>query len=433
MTAAAMPQALPDTGWTDARARAALRHLFDVAVASADPAQMLAQHLPARPRGRCIVVGAVKAAAAMAAATDAAWPDVDLTGVVVVPYGYGMSAGRITVREAAHPVPDAASAAAAREILSAVTGLGADDLVLVLISGGGSSVMALPVDGISLADKQAVARLLLASGLDIRTMNMVRRRLSAIKGGKLLAAAHPARVVTLGISDIPGDDVAAIASGPSVPDPTAMVDLHPVVDLLGDGLPAAVRATLLAPPSETPVAHSFDFRLIGTPAAALDAAAAAARALGLDPVLLGDDLEGDSQALGREMAALCRRGVRSPTVLLSGGETTVLLNGGGYGRGGRNTEFALALACALDGAAGVWALAGDTDGEDGASGAAGAVIAPDTIARSSAAGMQARIFLDGHDSATLFDRIEDLVVTGPTRTNVNDFRAVLVLPREERQ
>jgi glycerate 2-kinase len=419
------------TTWTDANARAALRHLFDVAVARADPARILQQYLPAKPIGRCVVVGAGKAAAAMAAATDAAWPDVDLTGLVVVPYGYAMPAGRIAVREAAHPVPDAASEAAARAILGAVDGLGPDDLVLVLISGGGSSVMALPAAGISLADKQKVARLLLASGLDIRTMNIVRRRLSAIKGGKLLAAAQPACVVTLGISDIPGDDVAAIASGPSVPDPTSATDLSHVVALLGDRLPETVRARLLAPAAMPDTSSRYDFRLICTPAAALEAAADAARMLGIEPVLLGDDIEGESHALGVEMAELARRGVRTPTVYLSGGETTVTLSGDRFGRGGRNTEFALSLACALDGKAGTWALAADTDGEDGASEAAGALIAPDTIARAAAIGADARAHLDGHDSATLFDRLGDLLITGPTRTNVNDFRAVLVLPAEE--
>lgn len=414
--------------WTDVDARAALRELFDVAVASAD-AGTLARHLPDRPRGRCVVVGAGKAAAGMAAAVDAAWPDVALSGMVVVPYGYARPAGRIDVREAAHPVPDAASEAAARAILSAVEGLSADDLVLVLISGGGSSVLALPAPGLSLADKQEVARLLLASGLDIRTMNMVRRRLSAIKGGKLLAAAHPARVVTLGVSDIPGDDVAAIASGPSVPDPTATVDLRHVVDLFGDRLSPAVRDRLLKPAKAVDAGAPCDFRLVGTPAAALDAAARAARAMGLSPVMLGDDLEGESEALGVEMAGRALQAINSPTVLLSGGETTVRLTDGERGRGGRNTEFALSLACALDGRPGIWALAADTDGEDGASRAAGALIAPDTLARAHAAGHDPRAVLAKHDSATLFDAIGDLLITGPTFTNVNDFRAVLILPQ----
>jgi glycerate 2-kinase len=426
----AEPAATP-MSWTDQTARNALRNLFDVAVASADPSRVLARHLPSKPVGRCIVVGAGKAAASMAAAVDVAWPDVDLSGTVVAPYGYAMPAGRITVREAAHPVPDAASEDAARIILTAVDGLQPEDLVLVLISGGGSSVMALPAEGITLADKQKVSRLLLASGLDIRTMNMVRRRLSAIKGGKLLTAAQPARVVTLGISDIPGDDMAAIASGPSIPDPTADMNLRHVVAMLGDQLPAAVSGRLLSPAPAITSCPNHDARLIGTPAAALDAAAAAARTMGLHPILLGDDLEGESEALGREMATLVRRGVSTPTVLLSGGETTVTLTNQSPGRGGRNTEFVLSLACALEGRRGVWALAGDTDGEDGASKAAGAMIAPDTIGRSTAIGLDARAYLARHDSAALFDAIGDLLVTGPTRTNVNDFRAVLVLPLED--
>lgn len=417
--------------WTDADARSAMRQLFDAAIASADPARTLTQHLPEKPQGRCIVVGAGKAAASMASAVDAAWRDVDVSGVVATPYGYGKPAGRIAVHEAAHPIPDAASEAAARAIMAAVECAGADDLVLVLISGGGSSAMALPAPGISLSDKQRVGRLLLASGLDIRTMNVVRRRLSGIKGGKLLAAAWPARVVTLGISDIPGDDVAAIASGPSVPDPSAAMDLSHVVALLGDDLPENVRTRLLArAPVVTNDIRPHDFRLIATPGATLEATAAAARTMGLEPVLLGDDLEGDSRALGIEMAAMAQRPVAVPTILLSGGETTVTLLGGRYGRGGRNTEFALSLACALDSRERVWALAADTDGEDGASGAAGAIVTPDTLARARAAGLDVESFLAGHDSATLFDRIGDLLVTGPTFTNVNDFRAVLMLPKE---
>lgn len=412
----------------DARARRLLRALFDAAVASADPARVVAPFLPAPPAGRCVVVGAGKAAASMAAAVEAAWPDVRLSGVVVTPYRYELETRRIRVRSAAHPVPDANSTAAAREILAAVHGLGEDDLVLVLISGGGSSVMSLPVEGITLADKQAVNRLLLASGLDIRTMNAVRRRLSAIKGGKLAAAAAPARVVTLGISDIPGDDIAAIASGPSVPDPTPDADLSEVVEMLGSALPDVVAARLLAPEPPRPMPKHSEFHLVGTPAAALAAAAALARAEGIEPVILGDDLEGESHLLGAEMGALARRLVTRPTVFLSGGETTVTLSGGPAGMGGRNTELMLSLAVALDGHAGVWSLAADTDGEDGASRAAGAIVAPDTIARARTKGLDPVAFLRGHDSGSLFAALDDLLITGPTRTNVNDFRAILVLP-----
>lgn len=418
----------PYTAPGDASARRLLRALFDAAVASADPAEVVAPHLPLPPARRCVVVGAGKAAASMAAAVEAAWPDVALSGVVVTPYGYEVETSRIAVRGAAHPVPDANSEAAARAILAAVQGLTADDLVLVLISGGGSSVMSLPVEGITLADKQVVNRLLLASGLDIRTMNAVRRRLSAIKGGKLAAAAAPARVVTLGISDIPGDDIAAIASGPSVPDPTADADLSEVVRVLGPALPQAVAQRLLAPVPALAMPARSEFRMVGTPAVALAAAAALARTHGIDPVILGDDLEGESQLLGAEMALLAARAVTRPTVYLSGGETTVTLAGGPAGVGGRNTELLLSLALALDGQAGVWALAADTDGEDGASRAAGAVAAPDTIARARAAGLDPAAFLRGHDSGSLFAKLGDLLVTGPTCTNVNDFRAILVLP-----
>jgi glycerate 2-kinase len=406
-------------GWSDTRARSVLRALFDAAVASADPARTIAAHLPAPPTGRCVVVGAGKAAASMAAAVEAAWPDVLLSGVVVTPYGYGAQTRRIRVLEAAHPVPDANSEAAAREVLTAVHGLSDNDLVLVLISGGGSSVMSLPVEGVSLADKQLVNRLLLASGLDIRTMNAVRRRLSAIKGGKLAAAAAPARVVTLGISDIPGDDIAAIASGPSVPDPMPDADLSDVVRLLGPALPEAVARRLLI----------AEFHLIGTPAGALHAAATSARAQGLDPIILGDDLEGESRVLGAEMATRASSAVIRPTVILSGGETTVTLAGAPAGVGGRNTELLLSMVVALNGRPGVWALAADTDGEDGASRAAGAVAGPDTIARARAAGLDPASFLLNHDSGSLFAATDELLVTGPTRTNVNDFRAILVLPQ----
>ena len=403
--------------------------MFDAAVAAADPAQVLAAYLPEPPRGRRVVVGAGKAAAAMAAAVESAWPDVDLVGTVVVPYGYGLETTRIAVRQAAHPVPDAAGEAAAREMLALVAGLSADDLVLALISGGGSSVMALPVDGVSLADKQAVNRALLASGLDIRSMNAVRRRLSAIKGGKLLAAAAPARVVTLAISDIPGDDIAAIASGPTVPDPDAGRDLTPLAERLRDAIPPAIYQRLIAPPQVSAPAGTIDARLIATPRGALAAAAAVAGDAGLDVVMLGDDLEGEARELAAEMAARARQRCERPMVLLSGGETTVTLTAGSAGRGGRNTEFALALALALDGQPGIWALAADTDGEDGASGGgAGAVIAPDTIARAGAMGHDPAAYLERHDSGSFFELLGDLLVTGPTCTNVNDFRAILVMP-----
>ncbi|HWI86841.1 MAG TPA: DUF4147 domain-containing protein, partial [Sphingomonas sp.] len=306
-------------------------------------------------------------------------------------------------------------------------GLSHDDLVLILISGGGSAVMALPAEGITLADKQITNRLLLDSGLEIRTINAVRRRLSAIKGGKLAAAARPARVVTLGISDVPGDDPTAIASGPSLPAPDAHIDLADVVRLLGPALPRNVIARLMKPGESVAIDES-DFRLIVTPRMTLDAAAQRARDLGLEPVVLGDSIEGESAAVGAEMAATARKMIDRPTILLSGGETTVTLAGATSGRGGPNTEFALSLVNALDGYPGIWALSADTDGQDGASSAAGAFAAPDTIARARAAGLDPAASLAAHDSGTLFAALGDLLETGPTRTNVNDFRAILIIP-----
>jgi len=377
--------------------------------------------------GRCIVVGAGKAAGSMAAAVEAAWPDLPLSGVVVVPYGHGAPTDRIRVLEAAHPVPDAHSEAAAREILAAVGGLAEEDLVLALISGGGSSVMALPAEGVTLEDKRTVNRLLLRSGLDIRSMNAVRRRLSAIKGGKLAAAAAPARVVTLCVSDIPGDHLAAIASGPTAADPDSDRDLTEVASLLGSALPEAVAKLLQQPPPTPPTIGPSDLRAVATPRASLEAAAAVARAAGLKTVILGDDIEGESRIVACEMADLVRRN-RGPTVYISGGETTVTLSGAAVGCGGRNTEFLLALMMELEGGD-VWALAADTDGEDGASGgAAGALAGPDTLARAAARGLDPLAHLAAHDSGGFFARLDETVVTGPTRTNVNDFRAILVLP-----
>lgn len=404
-----------------------LKRMFEAAVAAADPSKLLAAHLPDKPRNRCVVVGAGKAVGAMAAAVEAAWPDVDLSGTVVVPYGYARPTRRIAVREAGHPVPDANGEAAAREILGLVNGLTPDDLVLALVSGGGSAAMPLPADGLTLTDKQSLNRALLASGLDIRTMNAVRRRLSAIKGGKLAAAAFPARVVTLGVSDIPGDDVAAIASGPTIPDPDASRDLSGIAAQLRAQIPPAVYDRLVAPPPPAPPPGVVDARLIATPRKALEAAAEIAGAAGIRAEILGDDLEGESRALARSMADGLR-GADRPCVLLSGGETTVTLSGQPSGEGGRNTEFALALSIALDGAPGIWALAADTDGMDGTSKVAGALVTPDTIARAAARGIDARACLAAHGSANFFAGIGDLVVTGPTFTNVNDFRAILLMP-----
>ena len=422
-------------GWDDARARSALRAVFDAAVAAADPLKMLAAHLPEKPKGRCIVVGAGKSAAVMAAALEAAWPDVAMSGAVVTRYGHAVPTRRIEVIEASHPVPDANSERGARRLLELVHGLEPDDLVLALISGGGSALLALPADGLTLADKQVVNRALLASGATITEMNAVRKHLSAIKGGRLAAAAAPARVVTLAISDVPGDDPAVIASGPTVPDATSFADARALVARFGLDLPAQVLARLARDDDETPKPGSLpnaEFHLIATPAMALRAAAETARGLGLTPLILGDALEGESRELGIVMAGIARSvrdhslPLAAPALLLSGGETTVTIGSGKAGRGGRNTEFLLGLAVALAGLPGVWAAAGDTDGIDGTEDAAGAIVAPDTLARSASAGLSARAVLAAHDSYSLFDAIGDLIRTGPTLTNVNDIRAVLI-------
>ena len=422
-------------GWDDARARSALRAVFDAAVAAADPLEMLAHHLPDKPRGRCIVVGAGKSAAVMAAALEAAWPDVAMSGAVVTRYGHAVPTQRIEVIEASHPVPDANSERGAKRLLELVQGLGPDDLVLALISGGGSALLALPADGLTLADKQAVNRALLASGATITEMNAVRKHLSAIKGGRLAAAAAPARVVTLAISDVPGDDPAVIASGPTVPDATSFADARALVARFGLDLPAQVITRLARDDDETPKPGSLpnaEFHLIATPAMALRAAAETARGLGLTPLILGDALEGESRELGIVMAGIARSvrdhdlPLAAPALLLSGGETTVTIGSGKAGRGGRNTEFLLGLAVALAGLPGVWAVAGDTDGIDGTEDAAGAIVTPNTLARAEAAGLSARAVLGGHDSYSLFDAIDDLIRTGPTLTNVNDIRGVLI-------
>lgn len=421
--------------WADADARQLLRAAFDASVAAADPRLMLKDFLPERPKGRCIVVGCGKSAASMAAALEAAWPDVALSGVVVTRYGHAVPTHHIEVIEASHPVPDANSEMAARRILEAVGGLSVDDLVIALISGGGSSLMALPAPGLTLADKQALNRALLASGATIGEMNCIRKHLSAIKGGRLALASAPARVVTLAISDVPGDDPAVIASGPTVPDPTSFADARAILARYGIA-PSPAMAAWMNQGDETPkpgdLPHA-SFQLIATPAMALNAAADAARKHGVTPLILGDALEGESRELGIVMAGIAKS-IRShglpvapPALLLSGGETTVSIGQGPAGRGGRNTEFLLGLAVALGGAPGIWAVAGDTDGIDGTEDAAGAIVAPDTLARTRIAGLEPRAVLAAHDSYSLFDAIGDLVRTGPTLTNVNDIRAILVV------
>jgi hydroxypyruvate reductase len=414
--------------------QAFLRSLFDVALAAADPARCVAPHLPSPPKGRTIVVGAGKAAAKMARAVEDHWPG-PLAGLVVTRYGHGVPCDRIEVVEAAHPVPDAAGQQAAARILAMVQGLSAEDLVLCLISGGGSALLALPVPGLTLEDKRAVNRALLKSGANIGEMNCVRKHLSAIKGGRLAAAAAPARLVSLLISDVPGDDPAVIASGPTVPDPTTFADALAVLTKYGIGEPAAVIARLRAAQDETPKPGDprlarTETTIIARPQDALAAAAALAAQAGFAPVILGDAIEGEAREVAIVHAGIARQVRRhgqpapAPAVLISGGETTVTVRG--RGRGGRNAEFLLALAVALDGAPGIHAVAGDTDGIDGTEDNAGALLDPTSLARAAVCGMDPRRALADNDGYSVFAALGDLIVTGPTRTNVNDFRAILI-------
>ena len=424
--------------------RALLRALYDAAVARALPAHNIAEFLPPPPKtGRTLVIGAGKAGGAMAAAVDALWPaDAPLSGLVVtrydhVPPAYKARPGRIEVVEARHPVPDAAGRDAARRIAALTQGLNADDLVLCLISGGGSALLAMPAEGVTLEDKQAVNRALLESGAAIDEMNCVRKHLSAIKGGRLAAMCAPARVVTLLISDVPGDAPEVIASGPTVPDPTTCADALAILARYGIALPPAARAGLESGAFESPKPGDARFaghevHMTATPQASLEAAAAAAQSAGLGAHILSDEIEGESHVVGRVHAALARAVARRgapfarPCVILSGGETTVTVKAKG-GRGGRATEFLLGCAIALQGEPDVWVLAGDTDGIDGVEDNAGAIVTPDTLARAAALGLKAQDFLDRNDAYNFFAPLGDLVVPGPTFTNVNDFRAILVV------
>ena len=420
-----------------------LRALYDAAVARALPAENTERYLPAPPKCRTLVLGAGKAGGAMAAAVDALWPqDAPLSGLVVtryhhVPPAYKASPGRIEVVEASHPVPDAAGERAAQRILDLTQGLTADDLVLCLVSGGASALLSLPAPGLSLEDKRAINKALLASGAAIDEMNCVRKHLSAIKGGRLAARCAPAQVVTLLISDVPGDEPAVIGSGPTVPDPTTCADALRILQRYGIELPPAARAGLESGAFETPKPGDARFaghqvHMIATPQQSLEAAAALARAAGIDAHILSDEIEGESREVGKVHAALARavahRGqpFAKPCVILSGGETTVTVKHKG-GRGGRAGEFLLGCAIALQGQPGVHVLAADTDGIDGIEDNAGAVVTPDTLARAAAAGMKAAEYLDRNDAYSFFSGLGDLVVPGPTFTNVNDFRALLVL------
>lgn len=415
----------------DSALRGALTEIFMAAVKSADPHEALIGALPEKPRGRCVVVGAGKASGAMAAALEAAWPDVDMQGVVVTRYGHAVPTRKIRIVEAAHPVSDAMSEVASMLMMEQVKSLREEDCVIALISGGGSSLLALPRQGIALADKQAVNKALLKSGASIHEMNTVRKQLSDIKGGRLALAALPARVVTLIISDVPGDDPQSIASGPTVADGSTPAQALEIVRRYGISLPEHVIKVLETPRLPVTAADiEQDIRTIATPSGALAAAASVASKMGFTPLILGDALEGESAQMGIMMAGIAKSikqhgvPVKGPAVLLSGGETTVTIGAGGAGRGGRNTEFLLSLACALKGESGIYAIAGDTDGIDGTEDAAGAIVTPDTLTRTE---RNAREMLAAHDSYSFFAASGDLVITGPTLTNVNDIRAILVL------
>jgi hydroxypyruvate reductase len=409
--------------------------MFRAAVNAAAPAHCVPPYLPPPPKGRTIVVGAGKASAAMAKAFEEHWAGGEVEGLVVTRYGHAVPCRRIEIVEAAHPVPDAAGEDAARRILERVGSLSEDDLVVALISGGGSALLALPAPGLTLDDKQAVNKALLRSGANIQEMNCIRKHLSAIKGGRLAAASYPARCHALLISDVPGDDPSVIASGPTVADPTTFADARAILAKYAIDPTERVRRHLDAAAEETP--KPGDPRLsrtttviIATPQQSLETAASLTRQMGVTPVILGDSIEGEAREVAKVMAGIARQALRhnqpasAPCVLLSGGETTVTVRG--EGRGGRNVEFLLALAVELQGEPRVWAIAGDTDGVDGAEEVAGAVVTPDTIARAAARGVDAKAMLAVNDAHAFFEMLGDQVITGPTLTNVNDFRAILI-------
>jgi glycerate 2-kinase len=417
-----------------ADAKALLRRMFDAAIASAQPAICIPPHLPDAPRGRLIVIGAGKASAAMARAVEMNWRG-PLSGLVVTRYGYAVPCTQIEIVEAAHPVPDAAGMRAAERILELVADLREDDLVLCLISGGGSALLPLPAPGLTLELKQDVSRALLASGASISEMNCVRRHLSAIKGGRLAAACHPAQVLTLLISDVPGDRPVDIASGPTVGDPTTSADALGIVRRYDIELPRSVLEVLLSGRAESvkpddPRLRRASARAIATPQMALEAAAAVGREAQIAVHILSDAIEGEARDVGKVFAGIARQIAEraqpfdAPCILLSGGETTVTVRG--QGRGGRNVEYLLSLAIALEGHPGIHALAGDTDGVDGQEEIAGGYLGPHSLSRAESLGLKPKDMLVDNDAHSFFSALNDSVITGPTLTNVNDFRAILI-------
>ncbi|MER8865118.1 glycerate kinase [Mesorhizobium sp. M0751] len=408
--------------------------IFNAAVAAADPQRTIKDHLPARPKGRTIVIGAGKGSAQMAAAFEEAW-DGPIEGLVVTRYGYGAACRRIEIIEAAHPVPDAAGLEASRRLLEKIQGLTADDLVVALISGGGSALLPSPAEGLTLADEIAVNEALLASGAPIAAMNTIRKHLSSIKGGRLAAAAYPARVVSLVVSDIPGDNPALVASGPTVPDISSREDALASIAAYGMSLPASVMAHINSPAADAPRPDDSRFsrnevHLIASAGVSLEAAAAEARHQGIEAVILSDSIEGEAREVGGVHAAIARevatrnRPFAKPVLILSGGETTVTLRA--KGKGGRNSEFLLAFAIGISGMAGVYALAADTDGIDGSEDNAGAFADGSTVSRMHKASVDAKAMLAGNNAWTAFNAVDDLFVPGPTGTNVNDLRAILI-------
>ena len=411
-----------------------LAAIFNAAVAAADPQRTIRDHLPAMPKGRTIVIGAGKGSAQMAAAFEKVW-DGPIEGLVVTRYGYGAACQRIEIIEAAHPVPDAAGLEASRRLLEKVQGLTADDLVVALISGGGSALLPSPAEGLALADEIAVNEALLASGAPIAAMNTIRKHVSTIKGGRLAAASYPAKLVSLVVSDIPGDNPALVASGPTVPDSGNRQEALASIAAYGMKLPASVMAHINSPAADAPRVDDPRFsrnevHLIASAGVSLEAAAAEARRHGIEAVILSDSIEGEAREVGGVHAAIARevatrnRPFPKPVLILSGGETTVTVRA--KGKGGRNTEFLLAFAIGISGIGGVHALAADTDGIDGSEDNAGAFADGSTVSRMRAAGVDAKAMLAGNNAWTAFKAVGDLFVPGPTGTNVNDLRAILI-------